>query len=126
VVSIDRYRRARLAGAGPLSRDGWAEIVAAAVAAAEKANPWLCPTFEAVKPEDIPRREYTQLMPGQMVIDARTVLAVEAALAEAELLADELRTAAAEDLDSARRARMLRTIEAAGEAVAKRLKRGSC
>jgi hypothetical protein len=98
----DRYQRAMESGAGTLNETAWSAAVERA--GQVTASNAISFDFEPVTNAPL-RREIASLDHGQMVINADLVLA-------------------AEDIDSARRDRILRTIEQARAAVARRLTRG--
>lgn len=117
----DRYHRVKLAGAGTLNRQDWQEIVDAAIAASDAVSPLRYAFRDDPPPMTPPAPRPVWLEYGQMVVDSRRILEVEAALAEAEELHLEIRQIASEDMNSARRDRLLRTLEAAKAKIARRL-----
>lgn len=70
---------------------------------------------------DQTRARGVYIMPDQLVVDARLILNVEAALADALEVQLELLELAKDDMNEARKARLLRTIDRARETIAKRL-----
>lgn len=124
----DRYFRACQLGAGPLNEAGWAALVEKAGAALEKDRAVIygdatfkSPSISAARAN---LERHVMLGPTHLVVDAQTVLDVEFALAHATELQREILEIAADDLEEARRARLIRTINRAKAAVEKRLKRG--
>ena len=119
-MSRSRYHRARIAGATTLDREQWGSIVARAEAIERLRWPSFALEPESAPVPERPRSEYVHLGPGQMVIDARMVLNIEAEFALAEEIQDEVRRVAADDMCESRRARLLRTIDEFRERIARR------
>lgn len=124
-MSRDRWHRAALAGARSLNRTEWDRMVKRAADAMHEHYARLGRTFVAEpRAPELPRRQHVILESTMLVVDAQMVLDLELALTHAEMLAAEIEQLASEDVDSARRARLMRTIERCREAIAKRLARG--
>lgn len=121
-----RWMRAARAGARTLNLDAWSRIVDEATEAMERYYSRRSFSFEATEPSstDIRDRRHVILEPTSLIISAQAVLDLEAALAHATMLIAEIEQLASEDMDAARRARLMRTIEACREAIAARLRRG--
>lgn len=119
----DRVNRLRLIGARTLNRDEWARAVTEAVTAVEARDVAMRGRFDA-SADPILVKHSTRpvwLRPWQLVVDAQLVLGAEMALVEAEELLRRIENLAGDDLDSARRFRLQRTIEQCRDAIAKRL-----
>lgn len=118
-----RYYCALRNGASVLDEARWAKLV-------DEANFALMtdrPSFSSSAAADSPapsRSRMVVLHPTDLVVSAQTILDVEAALALAEELRFEIESVAKDDLDSARRARLVRVIENTIEVVGRRLRRG--
>lgn len=125
-MSRERAFRAMRHGARRLDHERWQQLVAKAELAVDDEHRFRTSSFSAteVLPSLMRTRPVT-LRPTQFVIEAQDVLDLELALTEASMLAAELEEHASEDLDGARRARLLRTIETARRKIADRLKRES-
>lgn len=122
----ERWLRVVEAGASSLDGKRWSATVGEAVKAVEDHDRDLYGpgAFDPASAPRVPRLSArpVYLPPGQVVIDAQTILDVERALTEAQQLADELKALASEDVDLARRARLQRTIDQCREAVARKLR----
>lgn len=119
-MSRTRYNLARAAGACTLDRETWQSTVARAEVIERLRWPNL---FDSAAPSPLythPRPERVWLKPDEMIIEARLVLNVEAEFALAESIQHEIRELAADDMDAARRQRLLRTIDELRDRIAKR------
>jgi len=118
-----RYYRAIRAGAHALNMERWTKLVddaETAVSAAHRDH-----VFDPAV--DYAKREWRHatFQPTDFVISAQTILDIEAALAIGAELVAEAESLAKDDLDSARRARLVLAIERAIENVGRRLRGAS-
>jgi hypothetical protein len=115
----DRLCRAMKIVGASFSPKSWERLVTQAATKHEEY--WRTITDGFLSPsKDYPytgKRPHIQLMEGQMIVDARTILSAETELARLEATIQEFEKLAADDIDSARRARLQSTLETARESV---------
>lgn len=122
-MSRDRYMRARRAGAGSLNREEWNSTVASAEAIERLKMDGMYDAIDRLPDGPYytrPRPEPVWLAPDEMVVKARTILEVEAEFALAEAIQHEIAVLAKDDMDSARRARLLNTVDELRQRIARR------